>query len=331
MKNHTVAPAYNQLFPFPKSEVLDTRDKRAEGRFYTCENPFSHEAFHDWASRARLPRAVVLEPFAGANNLIKMMKDVNLCRSFSAFDILPGDSDVQQRDTLADFPTGFDVCVTNPPWLARNSAVRRGLPYPQTSYDNLYKYCLAICLRHCGYVAALVPESFICSGNFLSRLVAFISLNHKMFADTDHPTGLALFEPSAKKSAMIYAGKQQLDTLAELHEHCPPRVYNKRIVFNAPDGNVGFIALDNNHRPSIRFCHAEELGDYLIKHSCRAITKIKIPGKPDIRGYNRFIDEFRDKTGDVVLTAYRGLRRDGFYRRRMDYGLARDIIGYVGF
>ena len=35
---------------------------------------------------------------------------------------------------------------------------------------------------------------------------------------------------------------------------------------------------------------------------------------------------FLNNTQDVLMTAYRGLRKDGFYRRRLDWQLAKDII-----
>lgn len=319
-------PVWQSAAAFTPSE-----QKRAAGRYYTRENPFSHPAFQRWARDAGLPRATVLEPFAGANSLIKMLRAAGLCDSFASFDIAPGDRAVRRRDTLADFPSGFSVCITNPPWLAKNSATRRGLPYPQTRYDDLYKHCLSLCLRRCDYVAALVPESFIRGGLFLSRLSAFVSLNNGMFADTEHPVGLALFTPDARETE-IYCGVLRLGFLHELQKHRPLQTRNcSDIVFNSPEGNLGLIALDNNFCASIRFCEAAELDGYEVRESCRAITKILVPGRPQIRAYNRFINSFRKNTMDVFLTAYRGLRKDGFYRRRLDYALARDIINYVGF
>ncbi len=306
-------------------------NKRADGRYYTRGDPFSHAAFCEWARVAGLPQAKVLEPFAGANNLIKTLRAAGLCETFAAFDILPGDKSVKRRDTLADFPRGFNVCITNPPWLARNSATRRGLPYPQTRYDDLYKHCLAECLAHCGYVAALVPESFIRGGLFTPRLSAFVSLNNGMFADTEHPVGLALFVPRALNT-ILYCGATKIGELRRLREYCPPASRDGGgVSFNSPDGNLGLIALDNNFCASIRFCEAAELDGYEVRQSCRAITKIRVPGRPQIGAYNRFINSFRKNTMDVFLTAYRGLRKDGFYRRRLDYALARDIISYVGF
>ena len=333
MNQHSAAAVLPIGFEYSRVGVrVDTaQNKRALGRFYTAKNPFNNEPFYSWAMRAGLPRVPVLEPFAGANNLIQMLRAINLCDKFASFDIAPGDKTVKKRDTLAAFPQQFNVCVTNPPWLARNSATRRGLPFPHTPHDDLYKHCLSVCLRHCDYVAALTPESFIRSGLFLGRLSAFISLNGEMFEDTEHPVGLALFEPNVDGAPVIYCGKTKLGKMDALKKHCPPSSGRGNIIFNAPAGNVGLIALDNNYRASIRFCRAAELKNYEVKQSCRAITKIKIAGRPNIERYNQFIGDFRHATRDVFLTAYRGLRKDGFYRRRMDYALARDIINYVGF
>jgi len=54
-----------------------------------------------------------------------------------------------------------------------------------------------------------------------------------------------------------------------------------------------------------------------------------VSGQLMIDRYNTFIGEFREKTGDVLLTCYRGLRKDGKYRRRLDWQLARGIIESV--
>ena len=314
-----------------RAECPPSDDKRAAGRFYTQNNPFNNKPFRAWAKQAGLPGGVVLEPFAGGNHLVAMLRAAGLCGEAASFDIAPGSPEVRRRDTLLSFPEDYGVCVTNPPWLARNSATRRRLPFPQTPHDDLYKHCLSLCLAHCDYVAALVPESFIRSGLFLNRLESFVSLNSEMFSDTDHPVGLALFGRRENASPIIYCGGKRLGTMKEMRQHRPPASGEGRIVFNAPDGNLGLLALDNTSGASIRFCEAAELDGYRVRQSCRAITKIKVPGKPKIGEYNRFIAKFRTATWDVFLTAYRGLRKDGFYRRRLDYALARDIINHVGY
>ncbi|MCZ0931908.1 MAG: hypothetical protein OXJ52_01995 [Oligoflexia bacterium] len=91
--------------------------KRAKGQFYTKANPFKHRAFKAWTDKAGLPKTVVLEPFAGANSLITHLKDMGLCHRFKSFDIKPAHVEVKKQDTLKKFPTGYKVCITNPPWL----------------------------------------------------------------------------------------------------------------------------------------------------------------------------------------------------------------------
>ena len=138
--------------------------KRSRGQFYTCGNPFTLHPFLEWSEKIELHSKPILEPFAGSNNIIKALQEINLCKQFDSYDIIPANTEVKQRDTIKSFPEGFEVCITNPPWLARYSATRRGLPYQLTHFDNLYKHCLQLCLDNCDYGAALVPASYLQSG-----------------------------------------------------------------------------------------------------------------------------------------------------------------------
>lgn len=319
-------------------------EKRASGRYYTRGNPFQLEPFQTWAEVSNLEQQTVLEPFAGAKDIPRLIEAAHLrCRDWAFFDIEPGAKGILQRDTLANFPKGFNACITNPPWLARNSATRRGLPFPEaTRYDDLYKYALEQCLTHCGWVAAIIPEAFIRSGLFLERLCDFISLvpqkegkveyeNERrdtsyMFEDTEHPVGLALFAPDATSDVRIWRNNRFLGTIRELRRHLPQPSSNRDIVFNDPHGNLGLIAIDNTVSASIRFCPAKELKDYPIRGQCRSITKIGVPWHVDINRLNTRLTTIREKTHDVFLTAFKGMRRDGHYRRRLDWALARAIV-----
>ncbi len=321
-------------------------EKRASGRYYTRGNPFQLEPFQTWVKASNLEQQVVLEPFAGAKDIPRLIDAAHLqYRDWAFFDIAPGTKGIVQRDTFANFPKGFNVCITNPPWLARNSATRRGLPFPEaTRYDDLYKYALEQCLMHCEWVAAIIPEAFIRSGLFLKRLHDFISLvpqkqdktNYPpdkggrgvsvMFEDTEHPVGLALFTPDATSGVRIWRNNQFLGTMSELREHLPQPSSNRSIVFNDPQGNLGLIAIDNTVSASIRFCPPEELKDYPIRVHCRSITKIGVPWRVDIDMLNTRLTTIREKTHDVFLTAFKGLRRDGHYRRRLDWALTRAIV-----
>ena len=321
-------------------------EKRASGRYYTRGNPFLLEPFQIWAKASQLNQQITLEPFAGAKDIPQLIDAANVrCRDWAFFDIQPGAEGIAQRDTLTDFPKGFDVCITNPPWLARNSATRRGLPFPEASrHDDLYKYALEQCLTHCEWVAAIIPEAFIRSGLFLQRLSDFISLipqtqdqtkdlpdkvgreGSVMFEDTEHPVGLALFAPTVTSDVRVWRNNQLLGAINELRRHLPQPSSNRSIVFNDPAGNLGLIAIDNTVSASIRFCPPAELGDYPIRVHCRSITKIGVPWHVDIDLLNARLATIREKTHDVFLTAFKGIRRDGYYRRRLDWTLTRAIV-----
>lgn len=319
-------------------------NKRANGQYYTRGNPFQLTPFKKWAEESDLNRQTVLEPFAGAKDIAKLIDSARLpCQDWAFFDIQPSEKGINQRDTLTDFPHDYNVCITNPPWLARNSATRRGLPFPKNiCYDDLYKYALEKCLIYCQWVAVIIPEAFIRSGLFSDRLSDFISLvpqthyishhrkerrdTSRMFDDTEHPVGLALFSPNITPDINVWRNNQLLGRFSKLRRHLPTSSRNRSITFNEPKGNLGLIAIDNTLSASIRFCSPEELGDYKIRQQCRSKTKISVPWNANIDSLNSRIATIREKTHDVFLTAFKGLRQDGKYRRRLDWALARAII-----
>jgi len=308
-----------------------SKNKRTFGKYYTQGNPFILNPFKEWAESINLKEKKILEPFAGSNNIIKLLQKDTFASNFISYDINPTDNAVKKRDTIKNFPLGFDTVITNPPWLAKNSANRRKLFFPKTKYDDLYKYCLELCLKNTKYVAAIIPATFLQSGIFRERLTTFIMLhNKKMFFDTENPVALALFEPEVK-ATKIYYDNDFIGNLNKLKKHLPKPKNNIKIKFNDPKGQLGFIAFDNTKEPSIRFCKGEELMKYKIKHTTRMITKINVPFSnkeitPLISKLNNNIEKFRKQTKDVFLTPFKGLRSDGMYRRRMDYTLARNLI-----
>jgi hypothetical protein len=213
--------------------------------------------------------------------------------------------------------------------LAKNSAHRRGLDYPETTYDDLYKHALSLCLENCPNVAALIPATFLQSELFLDRLDSVIFLHDKgMFSDTENPVCLSLFKKSSS-DVQIFHDEEHIGTLNQLKSHLPQAKTPMNLTFNDPKGRLGFIAFDNTERPSIRFCEGKELEDYDIVHTSRMITRIggDFGNVRDIIDFlNEQISDFRKATHDVFLTPFKGLRKDGMYRRRMDYRLARDFI-----
>lgn len=307
--------------------------KRSLGQFFTVsQNPFELAAFKAWAEQAQLPNKQILEPFAGANHIIQSLQSTGLCRDFASFDISPAHLDVKQRNTMESFPTGFKACVTNPPWLARNSATRRRLPYPSCEYDDIYKFCLELCLKHCEFVAALIPASFLQSGLFRERLSTYILLHNPIFVETENPVCLALFANTPTRTTQVYYDDVYVGELKDLESKRPKAKKKRSLRFNDPEGQLGFISFDNTKERSIRFCEVAEIEGYEIKHSSRFITRISgdFVGVPNlIEHLNCLLVKFRDDTKDLFLTPFKGVREDGQYRRRMFFSQARTLINAI--
>lgn len=166
------------------------------GQFFTTTNPFANEAFIRWIKKIpRLKSHKFLEPFAGANNIVVMIQDLGFDNDWECFDIEPVNEPeqnatkyiVNQRDSLNEYPIGFKVAITNPPYLAKNSATAKGLEYAGGSHADLYLKCLDVMLKNTEYVAAIIPESFITQNAFHDRLATVISLTCRMFEDTEVP------------------------------------------------------------------------------------------------------------------------------------------------
>ncbi|ARJ66091.1 Putative type I restriction-modification system methyltransferase subunit (plasmid) [Magnetospirillum sp. XM-1] len=306
--------------------------KVEKGQFFTRANPFGHARFKAWAKGAGLPDvAVLLEPFAGAGHLLRHLADEGLLGMHTAFDIEPQADGIVQRDTIADFPENFDVVVTNPPYLARNSAARRGLSFPEGArHDDLYKEAIARCLDNAGHVAAIIPASFLTSGLFRERLEAVVCLGAGLFDDTEHPVCLAMWGPGRGRGD-VFLGEELLGTLADLEAMRPRPQRRHSMAFNAPDGAIGLRGIDGTLGASIRFVRGGEIDG--VSSASRSNTRIALDAtfsaeQVDLimAAANRILGTLRAGTGDVLLTAFKGIRKDGLLRRRLDYALARDIL-----
>lgn len=309
-------------------------NKRNLGQYFTKENVFDNPAFKAWAEECNLYNKTVLEPFAGSNNLI----DILSLTKFRSFDIEPKNERVEKRDTIADFPKGYKICITNPPYLSKNSATRRGLDYPNTTYDDLYKHALSLCLDNCEYVAAIIPMSFLHCGELKGRLYSYVMLNKKVFDDTDHPVCLALFSPIVKYfnwDIKIFDNNEFIGALPNIHKAAKKHIdiYRKPkikdIKFNAKNGKLGLIAIDNTKEASIRFCFGGEIDEKMIKSSSRNITKIDIGidvTQELINLLNGNLRIYREVTHDIFLSPFKGLREDGKTRRRISFSDVKELF-----
>lgn len=321
-----------------------TQSKKSKGQFYTTTNPFHNQLFIKWFNS--IPMAVkeerpFLEPFAGANNIVQMMLDLSHKNKWECFDIDPNPDAktpfvVLRRDTLQDFPSGYRIAITNPPYLAKNSATRDGLAFPDCEFDDLYKFALGVMLGKVDYVAAIVPESFVTSSLFHDRLYGIATLTCRMFDDTECPVCLALFVPKGTKTQeddfVYYKGNSEVGTYKALKKAVPLQAMTSNPwKFNKPDGEIGLYAVDGTKSKSIRFVKGSEIPSTQIKTSSRSVTKIGglpkgLSADEVIKEANIILRSFRSTTEDVFLTSFKGLREDGDYRRRLDFSMARQVL-----
>ena len=319
------------------------------GQFYTKKSPFEFERFQVWfRALPNFPNLNIIEPFGGSNAIIKMILDEFeelTFKNWSSFDIQPEAQQnnlvpmikLMQQDTLKEFPDGFDMAITNPPYLAKNSATRKGSGIDFGVYQDLFEISLERMLFKCKYVAAIIPESFITRKLFTDRLEFVISLNLEMFDDTEFPVCLAVFGPDKSNDFEIWRSDTKLGNFSELHgkiENLLVEVNPKLIKFNDPNGVLGLTAIDSTTGPTIRFRHGQEIDSSKIKVYSRAETRMtselfeKVGSLDElIAEANNVLCEYRTISHDVFITSFKGLRMDGLYRRRLDWSTTGRLLG----
>lgn len=314
--------------------------KRELGQYYTIQNPFIHTLFKEWINLFQYEDIICLEPYAGANNIVKLVKECGYNIKWDCYDINPSKSNsvpeyiIKVNDSIINFPKDYKICITNPPYLGKSSARKRKIDYPWLE-DDLYKVCLKLMLENCEYVAAIIPESFITANIHMDRLYGVISLTNKMFEDTNCPVCLALFTPNgSNNNTQIYRNDEYLGTIEslkkyELIEDINGIKYNW--VFNDKNGNIGVKTVDNQITNDCNFFYGELINPNDIKISSRAFTRIS--GLPEninrdefITKCNNILEKYREQTKDVFLTSFKGVRQDGKYRRRLDFKTIRIIL-----
>lgn len=309
------------------------------GKYYTINNPFDLKVFKDWFNHIpKIQELTILEPFAGSNNIVNLM---GVSNSWECYDILPTTNlapkfTIKKRDTIKNFPKGFEIAITNPPYLAKNSATRNNLVYQGEPYDDLYKKCLEVMLDCVPYVAAIIPESFITAGIFQERLDAVISLTCKMFDNTECPVCLALFSKDETPDFHVFRMDDYLGSYnKDLIWYKPVGTGKWKWKFNDPIGEIGICCIDNTKEASIKFVPGSDIDGSKIKVSSRSLTRVSV-GNVKIKNLNfllqkcnEYLEWYRKNTNDVFLTTFKGLRYDGLYRRRLDFDTARAILDIV--
>jgi hypothetical protein len=209
--------------------------------------------------------------------------------------------------------------------------------------DDLFKLAIEQTLAKYDDSIWIVPESGIQDlgdlPHWKNKLHSVTILEGNPFDDTEHPVCVMIFSASNPlnevwKNDTLLGDYNQLRSAHNQTAQNSSKLTPMR--FNAPEGTLGYRAVDGTREDGsmrIKFCRGEDL-EYdrsNIKVSSRHLTYIEIELEGDllddvIADANRIIDNYREATHDVFLTAFMGNTKTGERRRRLDYKLARKIF-----
>ena len=284
---------------------------------------------------------IAYDPFAGEGDLLNVARDFGIKKTIG----LDIDRSLgwKWNDSLIHIPKiENSIIITNPPYLANYSAKRKGILnqvskyFDSTNYDDLYQIALEKCLDGGGIGVAIIPETFINSSFLKNRLNSITILENNPFADTENPVCVVCFDGTWKQLSDIKIYKNDL-LIGSLEYFEKLRLKPHSSVpfrFNDVNGPIALRAVDTTDpKKPISFMRKERLvyNPAGIKHSSRLITIIQTnfsSAKLDalIKRSNVILADFRKKTQDVLLSPFKGNRKDGLRRRRLDYATARAIL-----
>jgi hypothetical protein len=315
--------------------------KKILGQYYTVEDFWLKTQIQQFIKEVN--PEIVFDPFAGEGHLLNVLKKMGF-EKIKGFDI-DKSLDWDINDSLKQVPKiEKSLIITNPPYLSNYSAKRKKIYgdvscyFESSDHDDLYKIALDKMLQKNKYVIAIIPETFINSNYPKNRLKHITILEENPFNDTDKPVCIACFDDKEKQLSEINVFKNEkfISNLGELESLRLTPNNDLKLKFNDKKGKLALRAIDGtNPNKKITFLKTENLNYDLnkIKNTSRLITVINLNENLTqneienlIEISNEFLNELRDKTGDVILSAFKGNNKAGKRRRRLDYKTARAIL-----
>jgi len=312
--------------------------KRSLGQFFTKNDFWLKGHILDFIKSTKA--TIAFDPFAGDGDLLRAAKKVDF-REVKGFDI---DSSLnwETNDSLISIPKiNNSITITNPPYLSNYSAKRKGIYenvkkyFDSCNYDDVYQLAIEKCLVN-DFGIMIIPETFINSSFPKNRLASITIIEEQLFDDTETPICVICFDKKDKHydNIKIYKNEILLGNLGtyERMRKSPRKILN--IKFNSSKGQIALRAVDTtSHKKPIAFMKPEEI-DYdlsTIKTSSRLITLIELDTSADltdkiIEQSNKILFEFRKNTKDILLSPFKGNKKNGERRRRLDYLTARAIL-----
>lgn len=312
--------------------------RRSLGQFFTISDIWLKKHMVDFIKGTGA--TIAFDPFAGGGDLLRAVEPLGFVEVMG-FDIDPN-LNWEWNDSLVSIPRiEGSMIVTNPPYLTNYSAKRRGIYqhvrkyFEFCSYDDLYQLAIEKCLIN-DYGIMIIPETFMNSRFPKNRLVSITIIEDQLFFDTESPVCVICFDAKEKgyEEVMVYKNDTYIGTLAYLEGL--RKLPSKKIpmTFNDPLGTIVLRAVDTTdpQRP-IQFMKPSDINYDLstIKYSSRLITAIslsldtRVIGKV-IKASNSMLGEFRNQSHDLLLSPFKGNKKNGERRRRLDYATARALL-----
>jgi hypothetical protein len=319
-------------------------DKVARGSFHTKGDSWLVEPVRAFiAASFESGFKGCLDPFAGGGDLLALCRERFGC-NVQGLDIVGGKWPV--NDSLVGIPAAEDMMiVTNPPYLANYSAARKGVLAESARYfdacdwEDLYQIALDRCMEASARVVAIIPETFINSSYPKHHIESISVLESNPFHDTETPVCVVCMDRNrldGEQNGTVYVGSQTRVTLGELSRIRNAHAPKAPIRFNDISGKVALKAVDGaDPGDRIRFMRADQFGYSMekIKVSSRLMTYIGMPSLAAadldslIEKVNADLELMRAVSGDLVFSPFKGNNKAGRRRRRLDYAMARKILG----
>lgn len=311
------------------------------GQYFTKKSVWLKPQIKEFISRVN--PSVIVDPFAGQGDLLNVVDTLGY--SVSGLDI---DKSLgwEFNDGLKHIPrVEGGLVLTNPPYLAKNSAKRQGLSgysyFENSEFQDLYQIAISKVLESYKYSIFIIPETFVNSSVFTKHLHSITILEENPFECTDCPVCVCCFEVNnSLLKENIYdfykGGLFLFDSDEGYNRLCKYKSFdNFNITFNDKKGNLGLRGIDGlDEFNRIKFCLPGDLNynTSKIKTSSRAITLIKVDFDIDmifVNDINYYLEDYRRRTHDVFLSPFKGNNKNGERRRRLDFKLARGFINKI--
>ena len=312
--------------------------KRSLGQFFTKNGFWLKNHILEFIKNTDAKLA--FDPFAGGGDLLNVAKKIGF-KKIKGFDI---DKNLKWEfnDSLINIPKiNNSITITNPPYLTNYSAKRKGIfenvkkYFEICNYSDIYQLAIEKCLAN-DYGVIIIPETFINSSFPKNRLVSITIIEDQLFNDTEIPICVICFNNKNKNYNQIDVYKNEdfigkLGYFEKLRRTPHKNIYMK---FNAKNGQIALRAVDTtNPQKPISFMKPEEIDYDLsdIKYSSRLITVIEVKANNKaidkiIEYSNKSLSDFRKKTYDILLSPFKGNKKNGERRRRLDYMTARAFL-----